>query len=147
VAVLGAASVCSAVVQAATVSGFTLGTYRGTTSQGEKIALKLVKLSSCGHAHGLCVVDLTQGYVSLTCPEGRMTNNYIDPFDLPVPASGKVHVVSHVSDGSRIEESIQVKRHGTITGSYKITGVPDAIDSSEVTGTCSASVTYTLHRA
>jgi hypothetical protein len=88
---------------------------------------------------------VVQGYVTLTCPGGLTTNNYIDPSEEPVPASGKVHAVGHVSDGSTIEETTQVKRHGVITGTYRIFGVPDSIDPSEVTGTCSASVTYILH--
>ena len=97
------------------------------------------------HGRGLCLFDVAQGYVTLTCPGGLTTNNYIDPSEEPIPASGKFHAVGHVSDGSTIEETTQVKRHGVITGTYKIFGVPDSIDASEVTGTCSADVTYTLH--
>lgn len=96
------------------------------------------------HGRGLCLFDVAQGYVTLTCPGGLTTNNYIDPSEEPIPASGKFHA-GHVSDGSTIEEATQVKRHGVITGTYKIFGVPDSIDASEVTGTCSADATYTLH--
>jgi hypothetical protein len=135
----------ASVVQAATYKGFRLGTYKGTTSQGDKLVLKLAKVSECGHKSGLCLLDMTQGYVTLTCPPPNSNNNYIAPGPLPIPASGKTHTVSHVSDGSLIEESIQIKHNGTITGTYKISKVPDSIDPETLTGYCSASVTYTLH--
>ncbi len=145
VATLAVAGVGAAAVQAASYKGFKLGTYKGTTSQGDKLVLKLAKLAECGHKSGLCLFDVTQGYVTLTCPPPASTNNYIDPGPIPLPASGKAHTVGHVSDGSLIEESFQVKRNGTITGIYKISKVPDSIDTETVTGYCSASVTYTLH--
>lgn len=135
------------VVQAASYQGYKLGTYKGTTSQGQKLVVKLAKLSECGHKSGLCLYDVTQGYVTLTCPPPATTNNYVDPGPLPIPASGKAHTVGHVSDGSQVEESFQVKRNGTITGTYKISKVPDSIGGETVTGYCSASVTYTLHHA
>jgi hypothetical protein len=132
--------------QAATPT-FKTGTYKGMTSQGEAFALRLVKVASCGHSHGLCLVDVTQGYVKLTCPEGASGNEYIDPFSAPVPASGKLHESSVNSEGAKITEMIQVKHNGTISGTYSITNAPDSIDPETQTGTCSASVSYTLHRA
>jgi hypothetical protein len=132
--------------QAATPT-FKTGIYKGATSQGEKLSLKLAKVSECGHGHGLCLFDVTQGYVTLTCPPGASTNDYIDPFDTPVPASGRIHYSTVRSDGAKISESFQVKTNGTITGTFSITNVPDSIDPETLTGTCSANVTYTLHRA
>jgi hypothetical protein len=143
-ALLSAASAVSA--QAATPT-FKTGTYKGTTSQGEAFALRLVKVAACGHGHGLCLVDVTQGYVKLTCPEGASGNEYIDPFSAPVPASGKLHESTVNSEGAKITETIRVKHNGTISGTYAITNVPDSIDPESQTGTCSASVSYTLHRA
>ncbi|HXP28770.1 MAG TPA: hypothetical protein VN804_03385 [Solirubrobacteraceae bacterium] len=132
--------------QAATPT-FKTGTYKGTTSQGEKFALRLVKTTSCGHSHGLCLIDATQGYVKLTCPEGASGNEYIDPFDAPVPASGKLHESTVNSEGAKITETFLVKHNGTISGTYAITNVPDSIDPESQTGTCSANVTYTLRLA
>ncbi|HXM87272.1 MAG TPA: hypothetical protein VN889_06525 [Solirubrobacteraceae bacterium] len=131
----------------AAASTFKTGVYTGTTSQGEKLSLKLAKVSECGHGHGLCLFDVTQGYVTLTCPPGASTNDYIDPFDTPVPANGKIHYSSVRSDGAKITESFQVKANATITGTFTITNVPDSIEPETLTGTCSANVTYTLHRA
>jgi hypothetical protein len=145
IALLVAGTVAT-VAQAATPT-FKTGTYKGTTSQGEKFALKLVKLAECGHGHGLCLLDVTQGYVKLTCPEGAGGNEYIDPFATPVPASGKLHSSTVRSDGAKITETVQVKHSGTITGTYAIADVPDSIDAESQTATCSATVTYTLHRS
>jgi hypothetical protein len=147
---VAAAALCVAAggvtaAQAATPT-FKTGTYKGTTSQGEQFALRLVKVAACGHGHGLCLVDVTQGYVKLTCPEGASGNEYIDPLAAPVPASGKLHESGVNSQGSKITETIQVKHNGTISGTYAITNVPDAIDPEDETGTCSANVSYTLHR-
>jgi hypothetical protein len=142
-----AVSATGAVAAQAATPTFKTGTYKGTTSQGEKLALRLVKVAQCGHSHGLCLVDVTQGYVKLTCPEGASGNEYIDPFSAPVPVSGKLHESGVNSEGAKITETIQVKHDGTISGTYAITNVPDSIDPESATGTCSASVTYTLHRA
>jgi hypothetical protein len=130
----------------AAASTFKTGLYKGTTSQGEKLSLKLAKVPECGHGRGLCLFDVTQGYVTLACPAGASTNDYIDPFDTPVPANGKIHYSSLRSDGAKITESFQVKTNGTISGTFSITNVPDSIDPETLTGTCSANVTYTLHR-
>jgi hypothetical protein len=146
VALIAVSAICAVAAQAATPT-FKTGTYKGTTSQGEKFALRLVKVAQCGRSHGLCLIDVTQGYVKLTCPEGASGNEYIDPFSAPVPASGKLHESSVNSEGAKITETIQVKHNGTISGTYAITNVPDSTDPEVETGTCSASVTYTLRRA
>jgi hypothetical protein len=139
--------VAGATTAEAATPTFKTGTYKGTTSQGEKLSLKLAKVAECGHGHGLCLFDVTQGYVTLTCPAGASVNEYIDPFDTPVPANGKIHYSTIRSDGAKISESFQVKTNGTIAGTYSITNVPDSIDTETLTGTCSANVTYTLRRA
>lgn len=140
-------AVCGVTAAQASASTFKTGLYKGTTSQGEKLSLKLAKVPDCGHGHGLCLFDVTQGYVTLTCPAGASTNDYIDPFDTPVPPSGKIHYSTLRSDGAKISESFQVKTNGTISGTFSIVNVPDSIDPETLTGTCSANVTYTLHRA
>jgi hypothetical protein len=134
-------------VTAAQASTFKTGTYKGVTSQGEKLSFKLAKVPQCGHGRGLCLYDLTAGYVTLSCAAGASTNDYIDPFDTPVPPSGRIHYSTVRSDGAKISESFQVKTNGTITGTFSITNVPDSIDPETLTGTYSANVTYTLHRA
>ncbi len=124
---------------------FKTGIYKGATSQGDELVLRLVS-SACVHGHGPCLIAVTPGFVKLTCPNGE-SNEYIDPAYVHVPPNGRIHYSSVSSNGAKTTETILVKHNGTIIGSYSIVGFPDSIDQAEATGTCSATVSYTLRRA
>ena len=118
--------------------GFKLGSYSGKTSQHYKIVFRLVHAPGCpGRNYTLatyCLSTKTQAYLALKCPDGTMSNNYIDILG----SLNKAGVLKGTSRGSNeIVDQIYLKvsRKGTIAGWVKYRQA----ESIEGTGpTCSS---------